>query len=176
MHSQVRSLLVAFSMAAACAVPSWAADAPKADLSAGYSYHDAEGGGLNGWQASLGWNLWGKLGLLADVSGHYRSEQDVDLDDLTFMGGLRFALHGRGLTPFAYALAGGARAGASVRVFTVEISESETSFAWAAGGGIDVRLSNHWAIRAQADYLRVESDPAEGNLRFGGGIVYRILK
>lgn len=175
MNRHVRTtLLLAASLGLASASPARAADGPRADLFAGYSYHDAEDGGLNGWQATLGWNLWGRLGLVADVSGHYRSEEGVDLDDLTFMGGLRFALHGRSITPFAYGLAGGARAGASVSVFDVEISESATSFAWAAGGGFDVRLSDRWAVRAQADYLRVESDPAEGNLRVGGGIVYRI--
>ena len=176
MKSHVRTVLVAVSVALACAAPSGAADGPKADLFAGYSYHDSEDGGLQGWQAALGWNLWGRLGLLADVSGHYKSEEGVDLDDLTFMGGVRFALHGKTITPFAYGLAGGVRAGASVRVFDVEISESETRFAWAAGGGFEVRLSDRWAVRAQADYLRIEADPAEGNLRVGAGVVYRIRK
>jgi opacity protein-like surface antigen len=175
MNRHVRTtLLLAVSLGLAAALPARAADGTRADLFAGYSYHDAEEGGLHGWRATLAWDQWGKLGLVADVSGHYGSAEGVDFDDLTFMGGLRFALHGKTVTPFVYGLAGGALAGASVSVFDVEISESQTSFAWAAGGGFDVRLSDRWAVRAQADYLRVESDPAEGNLRVGGGVVYRI--
>jgi opacity protein-like surface antigen len=176
MKSHVRALLVVVSAALAFAAPTEAADAPKADLYAGYSYHDAEEGGLHGWRATLAWDQWGKLGLVADVSGHYGSAEGVDFDDLTFMGGLRFALHGKTVTPFVYGLAGGALAGTSVTVFAVSISESETHFAWAAGGGLDVRLSDRWAVRAQADYLRVEADRAEGNLRVGVGVVYRIRK
>jgi opacity protein-like surface antigen len=174
MKSRACSLPVTLLVAAMFATPGLAADAPRADVSAGYSYLDSEIGGFNGWQASLGWNLWGRLGLVADVSGHYRSEQGVDLDDLAFMGGLRFALHGRSVTPFAYGLAGGVRASGSVSVFEVTISESSTELAWAVGGGLDLRLSERWALRAQADYLRIEAEPAEGNPRAGVGVVYRI--
>ena len=37
-----------------------------------------------------------------------------------------------------------------------------------------MRLSQRWAVRAQADYLRVEAESAEANPRVGVGVVYRI--
>jgi opacity protein-like surface antigen len=154
----------------ALALPSRAADAPKLDAFAGYSMLKFDGESRHGWEASLAWNAFGKLGFVADLSGHYKAE----FDDLTFMGGPRYALHGDKLTPFVHVLAGGLRDRASISVLGVTISESNTHFAWAAGGGLSFRISSRWDIRAQADYLSVKiEDQSEGDLRFAAGVAYR---
>jgi hypothetical protein len=154
----------------ALALPARAADAPKLDAFAGYSLLKLEDESRHGWQASAAWNIKGRLGLVADLSGHYKGE----FDDTTFMGGLRYAFHGEKLTPFLHALAGGFRDRASISVLGVTISESNTYFAWAAGGGLSYRVSGHWDVRVQADYLNVRIEGTnDGNPRFAAGVAYR---
>jgi hypothetical protein len=147
-----------------------AAEAPKLDVFAGYSLLKLADESRHGWEASLAWNAFGRLGLVADFSGHYKGE----FDDLSYMGGLRYALHGEKLTPFVHALAGGLRDRASIHVLGVTISESNTRFAWAAGGGLSLRVKGGWDARVQADYFAVQfENTTEGNLRFAAGAAYR---
>jgi opacity protein-like surface antigen len=177
----MRTLVVA-AAAAALAAPAGAQEqAPqhaKVELSAGYSHLKADEIGRNGWSAGLAWNaaLGGKLGAVVDVAGHYASEEGGEnLSDYAFMGGLRFALHRRGFTPFVHALAGVCREAATLHVFGVSISETATDVAWAVGGGVNVRLSEHWALSARGDYFSVSAESgSSGNPRFGAGIAYRI--
>jgi opacity protein-like surface antigen len=150
---------------------------PTAELFGGYSYLKVEDLSLHGWGAEVAGNVLfgGKLGVVLRVDGHYGSEESVDLSDHGYMGGLRFALHRRGLTPFVYGLAGAATSRASLTVFGVSISESSTDFAWAAGGGVNVRLGDHWALGLRGDYYAVSAeDGSEGNPRFAVGVAYRI--
>jgi opacity protein-like surface antigen len=147
-----------------------AADAPRVDVFAGYSLRKTDGESRHGWEASLGWNLRGRLGVVADVSGHYKDE----FDDLSYMGGLRYALHGEKLTPFVHALAGGIRDGSSIHVLGVTISERKNYFAWAAGGGLSYRISDRFDARVQADYFNVRIEGTnDGNPRFAAGVAYR---
>jgi len=159
-------------LAVACAVlasPLAASDAPKGDFFAGYSYWKVDEESRNGWQASLAKNF-GKLGAVLDVSGHYKNGSD----DLTFMAGPRYAFHGAKITPFVQVLAGGVRLKSGIKVLNVSISESETHFAWAAGAGVSFKVSSHWDVRVQGDYLSVSLEGgSEANPRFSGGLAYR---
>lgn len=171
----MRKLLAALTLAAAAA-PALAADAPAADLFAGYSLLRLKDATLdtsetfNGWQVTLAKKLGAHLGLMADASGHSKSGSD----DLTFMGGPRFGFHGpRGGLSF-HALAGGIRRSSGIEVLGISISEKQTSFAWAAGGAVSVQLSGHWDLRAQGDYLTFKQDgQSQGNLRAALGVAYR---
>ncbi len=60
-------------------------------------------------------------------------------------------------------------------VGTVKLSDN--GFAFAAGGGVDLRLKCNILLRAvQLDYLRTYTfDTAENNLRFSVGIVVGLL-
>lgn len=165
-----RPLAVATLALASLALPARAADPPKLDLFAGYSLLKLEEESRHGWEASLAWNLRGRLGLVADLAGHYKG----DFDDLSYMGGLRYAFHGDKLTPFVHALAGGMRDRASISVLGVTISESNTHFAWAAGGGLSYRISGRLDARVQADYFNVRIESTnDGNPRFAAGVAYR---
>jgi opacity protein-like surface antigen len=166
----MKRLLAAATLAiGALPATAFAADAPKLDVFAGYSMLKLDGESRHGWEASATWNR-GRLGLVADLAGHYKG----DFDDLSYMGGLRYAVHGAKLTPFVQALAGGLRDRASIQVLGVTISESNTNFAWAAGGGLSYRVSEHWDARGQADYFNVRANGRnDGNPRFAAGVAYR---
>jgi opacity protein-like surface antigen len=72
-----------------------------------------------------------------------------------------------------HALAGGVRNRASVQVLGVTISESDTNFAWAAGGGVSFRISDRWDARVQGDYFNVKIEGTnDGNPRLAAGVAY----
>ena len=55
------------------------------------------------------------------------------------------------------------------------ISDSDTDWGGALGGGLDYRLSGPWAVRAQADLLLLRAEGAwESDPLFSLGIVYRL--
>jgi opacity protein-like surface antigen len=65
------------------------------------------------------------------------------------------------------------RSRAGITVVGVDITESRTDFAMALGGGLDVRISDRWAIRAQADYALIRADGStEKEPRFSAGVVF----
>ena len=110
--------------------------------------------------------------MTADFSGNYGTPFGVDTKLYTFMFGptVRFPNASR-VTPFAHALFGGGRfslSGAGWR-------GSETDFTWAAGGGVDVGVSQHLGVRlAQADFLQTRvAGNSQNHFRFSPGIVFK---
>jgi peptidoglycan-associated lipoprotein len=86
---------------------------------------------------------------------------------------------GHGTTVFAQTLFGGAHGFDGYFPTATSSSSSANSFAFSAGGGVDLRLSQRIALRVlQADYLYTELPNARGdrqnNPRIGGGIVVRL--
>jgi len=166
--------LALFVLAAA---PARAADAttPTAELFGGYSYTKSGDQGLNGGEASLAIRLTRWIGAEADVSAHYGSARGTRTSRLFFMGGPRLAYRGGGFTIFTHYLAGGVRSGSGLTVVGVDITETRTDFAMAFGGGVDVGISDRWAVRAQADYALIRADGAtEKEPRLSAGFVYRV--
>jgi opacity protein-like surface antigen len=171
MRSPVVPLLVLL-----VAPPAKAAEAvvPKAELFGGYSYTKEGEESLHGGEASLALRLTRWIAVEADVSAHYGSELGISTSRLFFLGGPRFAYRSRSVTVFTHYLAGGVRSRAGITVLGVDITENRTNFAVAFGGGVDVRLSDRWAIRAQADYALIRADGStEKEPRFSAGAVYR---
>jgi len=181
---------------------------PTAELFLGYSYLRAvptmaQGNRmvyLNGGSTSLAFNLNRYLGLAADFGGFNDSQirfggtgstssntADSSGTAYTFLFGPRLSFRGRGrVTPFVQALFGGIHASA------VTLSSgctglgctplpSETSFAMTAGGGLDVKVRRHFAIRIiQAEYLMTRfedhstgSSATQNDMRLSSGIVFR---
>ncbi len=156
------------------AAPAAAADSPPAELFAGYSYTKNGNESLNGGDVSLAIRLTRWIGVEADVSAHYGSSLGTHDSRLFFMGGPRFAYRGTGFTVFTHYLAGGARTGSGISVLGVDITQKRTDFAMAFGGGVDVALSDRWAVRAQGDYALIRSDGAtDKEPRLSAGFVYR---
>jgi hypothetical protein len=163
---------------------------------------DEEHTGFNGFNASVVGNLSRYAGLKFDVSGHFKREADADFSicvDATtggvcfspraraslynFLGGVQFkdnAKEGRA-KPFAHLLVGGAHAkvtfdnGPCLEAlgFVCLSDESETGVAGAVGGGLDIRLSERFDLRAvQLDYNPTRlGGETQHNFRVGVGIV-----
>ncbi|HKP45117.1 MAG TPA: outer membrane beta-barrel protein [Pyrinomonadaceae bacterium] len=159
--------------------PSMAQDVPKAEVFGGYS---RAGGNFNGWNASVTGNLNKQFGIVADFSGHYGSELDgsilVKQDAHSFLFGPRFSFRGKRLTPFVYALIGATRFHESAIISVTKLSDSDTGFSSALGGGLDVKVNDRIAIRAfQLDYFRPNFFGESHNRgRLAAGVVLRLGK
>lgn len=132
---------------------------------------------LNGWGAEVVYNPACVLGIVADFGGSYGSTS-FSVPDPTFnthvysyVFGPRLNLRNASpFTPFAEALFGGAHA-----YFSVPNLGSETfnGFEGNFGGGVDINLGDHWAIRPRADYLMTHiNSKTQNNALVSVGIVY----
>ena len=155
--------------------------------------------GFHGFEASATGNISRYVGFKFDVSGHFKSKAfpvgniatstvDVDSHLYNFLGGVQFKDNSTESTfkPFAHALVGAAHArnrvnfsnDVCVAVFPspcpADFTQSETGFAGAFGGGLDIRASNRIDIRAiQFDYNPTRLfDSTQHNFRIGVGIVF----
>ncbi|MBZ5698724.1 MAG: hypothetical protein LAN18_09275 [Acidobacteriia bacterium] len=169
------SLVLAVSLSAA------AQDAPKAEVFGGYSYLrgnpglGAPGINLNGGSGSISYNLSSAVGIVADVGGYHFSNgygSGIGGNVISYLFGPKFVYRSSGkVEPFAQALFGGARL--SVAGF------SNNAFAMALGGGVDVKATEHVAIRLiQAEYVMTRFNIVgvatdQNNARISAGIVFR---
>jgi hypothetical protein len=158
---------------------------------------------FHGLNVSGVYNLNRFVGIKGDVSGTYndtRFTSDVVVGNTVstvsvetnnslynFLGGVQLKDNSKSgrFKPFAHALVGAAHARAKLGdieceddVCTLpafpEDSFSETGFAGAFGGGIDIRLGDRFQIRAiQVDYnpMRLGGETSH-NVRIGAGIVF----
>jgi len=181
-------------------------DFPKSELFVGYSYLRAvptlaDGNRLvtlNGGTASLAYNFNRYFGLVTDFTGYADSELRLSGPGAsptriagsggsayTFLFGprLSYRAHDR-FTPFVQVLGGGAYATAvTLNNCTVACTPlpEQGSFAMTAGGGLDIKLTKHVALRAvQAEYLMTRfadvSTSVRGtqnDMRLSAGIVFR---
>jgi len=178
------TLAVFFAVFCSCSLS--AQETPKAEIFAGYSYMNfgtesiSDRLNLNGWEASAAFNLNRWVGVEADFSGHYKGNcwgaPGVTCKHLSFMGGPRFTYRQGRVTAFAHGLFGGDNGSLSYSGF----STSDTPFALAAGGGMDIALTNHISIRAvQVDYVMTRhfsnyDEPHQDNIRASAGIVFTV--
>ena len=159
--------------------PAMGQDTPKAELFGGYAY---AGTGSNGFDASIAANVNSWFGLVADVGGQYTRLDDQGFTETihshSFLFGPKFSLRRKRVVPFAHALFGVAKLKTETNEFGPLLSFSDTSFALALGGGLDVRVNDRFAIRVvQIDYLRTSFFGGSQNKgRIAAGIVLRFGK
>ncbi len=153
---------------------------PKFEVYGGYSALLTDMEASSGWNASVtaNWKRW--LGAVADFSGHYGGENvmagpistnaDRRLHSILF--GPRFSYRTRRVTPFVHSLFGFARE----TVNSATLKQSETNFALALGGGLDISLSDRLALRLiQADYHGNQlTGGMQHHVRLGAGLTVRI--
>jgi outer membrane protein OmpA-like peptidoglycan-associated protein/opacity protein-like surface antigen len=179
---------------------------PRYELFLGYSYLRAvptlaDGNRLvwmNGGSTSLAFNLNRYLGIVGDFGAYTNSEirfqgaygDTIDVDNanvgaLSYLFGprLSFRNHSR-FTPFAQALFGGVHANKvslSKCTFSCTLLPDENAFAMTAGGGLDIKVQRHLAIRLiQAEYLMTRfqdyssgTTSSQNDMRLSSGIVFR---
>jgi len=178
---------------------------PRVELFLGYSYLQAvpklAAGNrlvwLNGGSASIAYNLSRHWGLVADIGDFQNSEvkftgaygATVDVNDadggvFTYLFGPRLSFRHERVTPFVQALFGGARAS---EISLADCTSSctllpdQSTFAMTAGGGVDLRIHHHFAIRLiQAEYFMTRFASyttgvtgTQNDMRLSTGIVFR---
>ena len=160
------------------------------------------GGSLGGWEGQGTFNFTRNFGLTADFSGN--SKQLAGVSGLGFSAGTQQHMYNMLFGPtvtgyfgkssiFGHALFGEAlstmSAGVSVPILGGISAplDSSHAFAMAFGGGIDIGLSRHFAIRAaQVDFVRTNfntlgsltgltsgTSSNQNNFRYSGGVVWR---
>jgi hypothetical protein len=149
-------------------------DVPKWEVFGGYSYlrvnpgFGADGVDTSGWEAAANYNISHSWGLKADVSGHYCCDGE-HMHNFLFGPQFAFRSQDNKWTVFAHGLIGASHADSIV---------SDTSVAWAAGGGFDWYFHNNvgWRV-AQVDYLGTHFlDDTQSNVRVSTGVVFRFGK
>ncbi|MGH9752637.1 MAG: outer membrane beta-barrel protein [Blastocatellia bacterium] len=169
-------------------------EAPKIEIFGGYSYRRFDSGdgfgsvSFHGFNTSLAGNITKHIGIVGEFSRFNKKLASINVPELgqfnvdvglwTYLFGPRATLHRGKAEPFVHALFGGARASAGVSVPGFSEGGAVTGFASALGGGLDVKVSDNFAIRvAQLDYLgsRFEGE-LSGDFRYSVGIVIRLGK
>jgi len=162
-------------------------DRSKVDIFAGYSYlrfnpssSGVDSFNLHGGSASVAYNVNNWLSGVADFGGYHNGNiLNTGLDGTlsTYLFGPRVSYrHYSRITPFGQVLFGVAHVGANFG----GTSGSDNAFAMTVGGGVDVGVSKHFAIRpVQVDYLLTRFNEgannaqSQNNLRVSTGIVFR---
>lgn len=179
-----------------CAGSAMAQDVPWAELEVGYSLlhfnanNSIVGSGgssstgttsanFNGASGSIAGNVNHWLGIVGDFGTYSINQSNATGNVLTYVFGPRISYnHGGRFIPFGQALGGGARVRVTPRGFTaVEIN----TWAVALGGGLDVKVSDHFGVRlAQVEYFMTKiSDGVnnrQNNVRFSAGLIIRFGK
>lgn len=167
------------------------AQIPSGNVFLGYSYESASSTALNldasranlqGWEASLEGKVLPWVGIVADFSGHYGSENatlltpngalsaNVTGHELEVMFGPRVSVTVRKFTPFAEIMGGVGH----MNTGGTFSGPSDTSFASAVGGGIDYRVFHPVAVRLEGDYVTTRFfGSTQNNLRLSTGVVFR---
>src|SRR5437667_1249905 len=148
-------LLLAFSV---FVVPS---RAQSVDASVSYSYFRLGGSGginQNGVSGSVAYNPNRWLGIVGDFGGYHASPGGVSLNTYTYLFGPRLTLRNPSkINPFGQALLGGAR------VTTGSGGPTFNQFAYSVGGGVDIGLLPHLALRPQVDYVGLRNSGQTAN-------------
>lgn len=153
----------------------------KGNVFFGYSYNHAEiisndGTNLNGWNASLEGKFAPWIGIVTDISGHYGGRNFVvpvgqnphaDISEYNVLFGPRVSVEVTRFRPFAEILVGAGHISRSKG-----ISDSNTSFVNAFGGGLDYRVAGPVAVRGQLDWIHTRFyGHGQNDVRFSTGVV-----
>jgi opacity protein-like surface antigen len=177
--------------------------APKVEIFGGYSFLrinlDSIPGAADvipnlgdldthGFNVSFAGNVARHVGIISEFSQYTKSDTfnalgspiadgvDAKFRVLTLLFGPRVTLHRGKVEPFVHALFGGARASAESSILGLSQEDVGYAFAFALGGGVDVKVHNNFAIRlGQIDYLGARAGgQGVNNFRYSVGVVIRL--
>jgi len=189
----MRKLVGLLALFVSFTLPAIAQNTPKLEVFGGYQYlhFDLSGSALkmNGFDASATYNFNRWLGMTADISGAYNGNTPnpggpagtTHIYNYMF-GPTIYPFGHRRITMFVHGLAGDGH----IHIYlppaggNPSLTLTDTSFTYAAGGGFDLRITRHIAVRLfQGDYeqthfLQDFGFPAQKNIRIAAGIVFRL--
>jgi opacity protein-like surface antigen len=115
------------------------------------------------------------IGIKADVGASFRGTDSADSSLVTVMAGPTLKARAHRVEPFVHGLIGVGRFAAANQQLSLRFDKSTSGLAYAFGGGLDVKISEHVTIRAlQGDYLTTRIlDKNVRYLRAATGIVLR---
>ena len=165
---------------------------PVAEVGLSYSYTRVNPGGtLSSYNANGGYgyaeyNFNKTFGLVAELgANHVGDAGGVQLSNTTFeyLFGPRFNFRHSRFTPYIQALVGGERFsnGLNPGASDPRLFASQNNFAAALGGGLDIAVTNHIAIKPfQLEWLTTQLSSSganvnyvQNNLRYSAGVVFR---
>jgi hypothetical protein len=182
--SRHRGIRLALALLAT-ALPATAQEASTLEAYGGYDYvrYNAtpretgvplsESFNANGASGQIAYNPNNWLGLVGELSGYALARQGLGTThQVSYLFGPRISVRRGKVTPFAQVLVGRTWLEDGITFGSI------TVFAMTAGGGVDIGVSRHIAIRpAQAEYfLTALSDGntnRQNNFRFSAGVVLR---
>jgi len=129
---------------------------------------------LNGGGGQLVYNLNNWFGAVSEVDGYSLVSYRLQPVLMTYLTGPRFTLHRGRVTPYVHTLFGGAYSRDAVN------NTGYTNvFGMAIGGGADVRVNRHLAVRPmQAEYFLMKFPDGEYNrqngFRYSTGVIFRL--
>jgi hypothetical protein len=160
---------------------SWSATAQKVEAFAGYSFVQFQPGSgassvdFNGGVGSVAYNFTKMFGAVGEVAGYHASPGGTDVTAITYLFGPKVSVHVGRFTPFAQVLLGGIHgSGGGV---------SEDAFATAFGGGLDFKVTHHFAVRIgqfEDLYTRFDtsgfasSGNSQNSFRYSTGVVFKL--
>ena len=172
-------------------------ETPRAEVFGGVSFLHIDTMGLNnqglkanyaGWDSEFQFNINRILGITADIGGNYGRLQPnlPNSHTYTYVFGPTFSVRREHAVIFAHTLFGAN----STNIITTGgsgSSTSDTAFAMAFGGGLDVKLSRTFALRlGQLDWLYTRHNLSlvnvnglqlkdhQNNIRYAGGITINL--
>lgn len=164
--------LFGFALLLFCGLSS-AQSADRFEIFGGYSYLSGDfttvtNGGINGWNASLDAKVKPWAGIVADFSAYYPSENFgcgqacvTSAKPYSFLFGPQLSAPIRRVTPFVHFLVGDTHVASSGNSLA-----STNSFTFAAGGGADLQINHHFALRGQVDLFHDDFTAADNQLQF----------
>ena len=169
-----------------------AAQVPHGNVYFGYTYYNADlspnRGDLNGFQATLEGKLMPMLGIVADFTGHYGSQNlpvfcslctgpttaSANTHQYEVMFGPRVSFPAGKFRPFAeFEVGVGHITTNGSATASNLVPGSDTSYATALGGGLDYKIFSRIAWRFEGDYVRTHFfEDGPNNYRLSTGIAF----
>jgi hypothetical protein len=188
MRFVLRTAVVAAALSVFAPAISFAQDAPKWDVSAGYSLlndstlgDEIDEGTFHGWLASFNYNVTPLIGITGEVGRNSKSLEefgglvDADISFTSYLVGPRVGRRVEKVGYFGQVLFGGVRSEASVDLLGESLLDGEASndFAIQPGAGVDYFVTPNTGLRVGVDYRRVFYEGEGSNqFRFHVGIVF----
>jgi opacity protein-like surface antigen len=178
-------------------------EAPKVEISGGYSFVNGGGDTSHGFNLSFTGNVTRRIGVVGEFNRYTESETlnvpnlsafpiegfptlpplpnlgpiNIKASLSTFLFGPRLTLiRGKKAEPFVHGLLGAARSSIDFSGPGITGGGDSNAFAFALGGGVDIKAHKNFAIRvAQLDYLGARGGGVRLNsFRYSAGVVIRL--